>query len=101
MLQLSAIGNVGKDPELRTINGKTYTATSIGVWLGKDKTQWIGVMIYGDQLANISKGGKLYVCGMPSYKVYNNTVSTDVWVDKWEYLTKREKAEPSDANEDI
>lgn len=81
------IGNLGRDPEIRTMqDGKKVANLSIGVsekWKDKstgekkEKTEWVRVVIFGD-LAGIaekylSKGSKVYVCGQ---------LQTRKWTDK-------------------
>jgi len=81
------IGNVGRDPEVRTMqNGSKVANLSIATsesWKDKatgerkEKTEWHRVVIFG-ALAEIaekyvSKGSKLYVCGQ---------LQTRKWTDK-------------------
>lgn len=81
------IGNVGKDPEVRTMqNGSKVANLSLATsesWKDKstgerkEKTEWHRVVIFG-QLADIaeryvSKGSKIYVCG---------SLQTRKWTDK-------------------
>jgi single-strand DNA-binding protein len=81
------IGNLGRDPEIRTMqDGKKVANLSIGVsekWKDKstgekkEKTEWVRVVIFGD-LAGIAekylaKGSKVYVCGQ---------LQTRKWTDK-------------------
>lgn len=70
------IGNLGRDPETRTMqDGKKVVNLSVGVtekWKSKDgerkeKTEWIRVVIFGN-LAEIAekylhKGSKVYISG--------------------------------------
>jgi len=71
------VGNVGKDPEVRTMqNGQKVANISLATsesWKDKatgerkEKTEWHRVVIFG-QLADIAeryvqKGSKIYVCG--------------------------------------
>jgi single-strand DNA-binding protein len=81
------IGNLGRDPEIRTMqDGKKVANLSLGVsekWKDKstgekkEKTEWVRVVIFGD-LAGVaekylSKGSKVYVCGQ---------MQTRKWTDK-------------------
>ena len=71
------IGNLGRDPEVRTMqDGKKVANLSLGVsekWKDKatgerkERTEWVRVVIFG-QLAEVAekylqKGSKVYVCG--------------------------------------
>lgn len=85
--QCTFIGNLGKDPEVRTLNdGGKVANFSIGVserWKDKnsgemkEKTEWVRVVAWGN-LAEIvakycSKGSKVYVAGK---------MQTREWTDK-------------------
>ncbi len=70
MLNTTAIGNLGSDPETKTTkNGKPYITFSIGVstgWGDNKKTQWVRAKKYGENtgLLNIlKKGTKVAVNG--------------------------------------
>ena len=65
MIELQAIGNIGKDAEQKIIGGKAYASFSICVTEktsdGKDKTTWLRVMKYdseGKLTAYLTKGKK-------------------------------------------
>jgi single-strand DNA-binding protein len=81
------IGNLGRDPEVRSMqDGKKVANLSIGVserWKDKstgekkERTEWVRVVIFG-QLAEtaeryLKKGSKVYVCGQ---------MQTRKWTDK-------------------
>lgn len=81
------IGNVGRDPEIRTMNNGNevalFTLATTDSWKDKttgerkDKTEWHRIVIYTQGLVNIcrnyiKKGSKLYVEG---------TLQTRRWVD--------------------
>lgn len=72
------VGNVGKDPEIRTMsNGNevaTFSLATTDVWKDKttherkEKTEWHKIVVYSSGLANIvklyvKKGTKLYLEG--------------------------------------
>lgn len=80
------IGNLGRDPEVRTMqNGKKVANLSLGVsekWSDKasgekkERTEWVRVVIFGP-LADIAeryakKGSKLYVCGSLQTRKWTN-----------------------------
>lgn len=80
------IGNLGRDPEVRTLtDGKKVANLSIGVserWKSKDgekkeRTEWVRAVLWGP-LAEIAekylkKGSKVYICG---------SMQTRKWTDK-------------------
>ncbi len=72
------IGNVGKDPEIRTMNNGNevalFSLATSEYWKDKatgekkDKTEWHRVVVYSQGLVNIvknyvKKGTRLYLCG--------------------------------------
>lgn len=81
------IGNVGKDPEIRTMNNGNevalFSLATSEYWKDKttgekkDKTEWHRIVVYSQGLVNIvknyvKKGTKLYVSG---------SIQTRKWVD--------------------
>lgn len=104
MIELQAIGNIGKDAEQKTIGGKSYVSFSIGVTEktsdGKDKTTWLRVMKYdseGKLTAYLTKGKKVWVRGNPYFSAYvsKNTgeaiPDTTIWADKLVFCSSGEK----------
>lgn len=74
MIELQAIGNIGKDAEQKTIGGKSYASFSIGVTEktsdGKDKTTWLRVMKYdseGKLTAYLTKGKRFGYVAIPTF----------------------------------
>lgn len=95
MIELQAIGNIGKDAEQKTIGGKSYASFSIGVTEktsdGKARTTWLWVMKYdseGKLTAYLTKGKKVWVRGNPYFSAYvsKNTGEAipdiTIWADK-------------------
>lgn len=79
MLKLELIGNLGKDSEVKVINGKNYNSFPIAVSEGygeNKKTTWVNVMKFAgenDKLCQyLTKGTKVYVSGKPSISAYIN-----------------------------
>lgn len=80
------VGNLGRDPEMRTLNnGDTVANLNIATserWKGKDgdwqeKTEWHRVVIFNPHLAKfaekLSKGSKVYLEG---------SIQSRKWTDK-------------------
>lgn len=67
MKNITILGNLGKDFAQRTAGSSEVYQTSIGVYDGKDKTQWFTVEFWGKQGETVSglvrKGDKLCVSG--------------------------------------
>ena len=104
MIELQAIGNIGKDADQKTIGGKAYASFSICVTEkisdGKDKTTWLRVMKYdseGKLTAYLTKGKKVWVRGNPYFSAYvsKNTgeaiPDTNIWADKLVFCSSGEK----------
>lgn len=88
MNKAQLIGHVGKDPEIRTMQGggkiATFSLATTEAWKDKktgerkEKTEWHRVVIYGPGLVSVvekyvKKGAKLFVEGQ---------LSTRLWEDK-------------------
>jgi len=85
------IGNLGRDPEIKTTNsGKKFANLSIGVsekWKDKngerqEKTEWIRITIWNEKLAEIaerylSKGSKIYIEGKMQTRKYQDQSGAD------------------------
>lgn len=74
MQQLIITGNVGKDSETLKLGDKDKVKFSVGVYAGKDKngitrTNWYDV-IANPVFANIAKGSKVLVEGIPVINAY-------------------------------
>ena len=84
------IGNLGRDPEIRSLgNGSRVASFSVATsesWKDKatgerkERTQWHNVVVFNDGLVgiierNLSKGSKVYVAGQ---------LETRKWTDKQE-----------------
>lgn len=88
MIKLEIIGNLGKDSEIKVINGKNYNAFPVAVSEGygeNKKTTWVNVMKFAgenDKLGQyLTKGTKVYVSGKPTVSAYtnkNNELSSDI-----------------------
>ena len=89
MIELQAIGNIGKDAEQKTIGGKSYASFSIGV---TEKTSDEGKLT-----AYLTKGKKVWVRGNPYFSAYvsKNTgeaiPDTTIWADKLVFCSSGEK----------
>ena len=80
MLKIEIIGNLTRDPEMRTTgNGMdvcNFTVASSRKVNGEDKTDYVRVAVFGKRAAHcvtyLAKGRKVYVCGIPSASSYTN-----------------------------
>lgn len=108
MIELQAIGNIGKDAEQKTLGGNSYASFSIAVTEklsdGKEKTTWLRVMKSdkeGKLTPYLTKGTKVWVKGNPHFSAYINkntgeaVADTTIWADKLEFCSSAEKKQQS------
>jgi len=82
--QVNILGNLGKDPEMKEVNGTNVTKFSVATtekWKSKDgeaqeRTEWHNVVVWGGQAPAcnqyLSKGSKVFVSGAINYRQYQN-----------------------------
>ncbi len=90
--KVTLIGNLGKDPEVRSLNSGdkvvNFTLATSETWKDKqsgerkEKTEWHKVVIFNDQLAKIAesylrKGSKVYVEGALQTRKWTNKEGQD------------------------
>lgn len=94
MLNITIIGNLGRDPETRTLDsGKTVCNFSVAVSRmvhGESVTEWVRVSAFdklGDNCQKyLAKGRKAYVSGIPTARSYKN--KNDEWVAQIEVIAR-------------
>lgn len=98
MIKLEIIGNLGKDSEIKVINGKNYNAFPVAISEGygeNKKVMWVNVLKFAgenDKLGQyLTKGTKVYVSGKPSVSAYtnkNNEPASDIsmWANDLELV---------------
>ncbi|WP_320974031.1 single-stranded DNA-binding protein [Dysgonomonas capnocytophagoides] len=103
MIEIQAIGYLGKDAEQKTIGDYSYASFSLAITekiKGEDKTTWIRVMKMdkeGKLTSYLTKGTKVWVRGNPSFSAYisKNTgeaiSDATIWADKLEFCSSGEK----------
>ncbi len=82
MLKLQVIGNLGKDAEVRTVNGKTVIGFSVAHTekytsngQQQQKTTWVNCSYWTDKTAiapYLKKGTSVYVEGSPDVRVWGD-----------------------------
>jgi|TARA_R100000084_G_scaffold107138_1_gene66536 single-strand DNA-binding protein len=67
MLIINATGNVGRDPELKTVKDIEVAEFSIAARTGKDETTWLNCSVWGGRsktvMEYIKKGSQISVSG--------------------------------------
>lgn len=97
MKQLTIIGNIGADAQLKTMtDGTQFSTFNVAVSSGQT-TEWMGVLMrFRPKLHQyLVKGQMVYVSGFPSFSIYNNKVDITINADHLE-LCGSPKTSPAD-----
>tara|TARA_R100001086_G_scaffold244003_1_gene173279 strand:- start:453 stop:773 length:321 start_codon:yes stop_codon:yes gene_type:complete len=74
MLNITAHGNLGKDPELKEVKDTQIAEFSLAANTGKDETTWINCVVWGKRadtvMEYLHKGDKITVAGSGQLKEY-------------------------------
>ena len=78
MLNMTAHGNLGRDPELKQTNNNSQVANfSIAARTGKDETTWIDCSVWGKRadtvMEYLHKGDKITVAGSGKLQEYTRS----------------------------
>ena len=81
MLNITAHGNLGRDPELKlTPNGNQVCSFSLAVSTGRDETTWINCQVWGKRAQTaqeyLRKGSKITVAGRGKLRTYETKDGT-------------------------
>lgn len=109
MKKILITGNVGRDPEMRADqSGGQFASFSVGISVGKDKTDWADITCSG-KLAEIArqyikKGSKLLIEGFPSVNAYmsreNKPIGTlRIYANNIEFLSSPTKESPDGSHD--
>ena len=81
MLNITAVGNLGRDPELREAGSSQVASFSIAVSTGKDETSWINCSIWGKRadvaMQYLKKGNRITVAGSGKLNTYQKKDGTE------------------------
>ena len=74
MLNITAVGNLGGDPELKELGSGPVATFSLGARTSKDNTTWISCSVFGKRAEIImqyfSKGSRVTVNGRGNLRFY-------------------------------
>ena len=74
MLNITADGNLGKDPELKEVKDTQVAEFSLAANTGKDETTWIDCAVWGKRadtvMEYLHKGDKITVAGSGKLQEY-------------------------------
>jgi single-strand DNA-binding protein len=80
MLVITAHGNLGRDPELKTVGSYQVASFSIAANTGKEETTWINCNVWGERssvaMKYLSKGSKITVSGRGKLRTYDKKDGT-------------------------
>jgi len=115
--RVTLLGNLGRDPEIRTLNnGKAAASLSIGTSVSKkqgdewvSETQWHRVVAYDKQAAavgSMSKGQMVFVDGRLNYRKYTNKEGveqnvTEIVANEIHAISKAEAKQAVSESEEI
>ena len=74
MLNMTAHGNLGRDPELKQTDKSQVASFSIAARTGRDETTWIDCSVWGKRadtvMEYLHKGDRITVCGSAKVRIY-------------------------------
>ena len=74
MLNMTAHGNLGRDPELKQTDKSQVASFSIAARTGRDETTWIDCSVWGKRAETVMqylhKGDRITVCGSGKVRIY-------------------------------
>ena len=76
MLNITAHGNLGKDPEMKEVRGDQVATFSLAARTGKDETTWMNCAVWGKRAQTaaqyLRKGSKITIAGNAKVRSYTN-----------------------------
>jgi single-strand DNA-binding protein len=92
MLNITAQGNIGRDPELKQVGAKQLASFSLAASTGKDEITWIECAVWGIQadvaMRYLKKGGKITIAGRAKSRAYikkDGTANCSLEVDVYDF----------------
>ena len=81
MLNITAVGNLGRDPELREAGSSQVASFSIAARTGQDESTWISCSLWGKRadvaMKFLKKGSKITVVGSGKLRTYQKKDGTE------------------------
>ena len=75
MLNMTAHGNLGRDPELKEVGSSQVASFSIAARTGKDQTTWIDCSVWGKRaetvMSYLHKGDRVTVVGSGRVRTFD------------------------------
>jgi single-strand DNA-binding protein len=105
MLNITAHGNIGKDPELKTVGQHQVASFSLAARTGKDETTWLNCAIWGKRAQTaaeyLHKGAEITIAGqgkLNSYTAQDGTERQSLNVNVTDFTLPVRQAEASNEN---
>ena len=81
MLNITAHGNIGKDPELKNVGQNQVASFSLAARTGKDETTWMNCAVWGKRAQTaveyLRKGAKITIAGQGKLNSYTAQDGTE------------------------
>lgn len=104
MLNITAYGNLGKDPELKNVGQNQVASFSLAARTGKDETTWMNCSVWGKRAQTaaeyLRKGAKITITGRAKLNSYTNQEGVErvsLNVDVADFTLPAREANPMDA----
>lgn len=106
MLNITAHGNIGKDPELKTVGQNQVASFSLAARTGKDETTWLNCAVWGKRAQTaveyLHKGAKITIAGQGKLYSYRSgqdgTERQSLNVNVTDFTLPARQAEASNEN---
>jgi len=105
MLNITAHGNIGKDPELKTVGQNQVASFSLAARTGKDETTWLNCAVWGKRAQTaaeyLRKGAKITIAGqgkLNSYTAQDGSERQSLNVNVTDFTLPARQAEASNEN---
>ena len=103
MLNITAHGNLGKDPELKNVGQNQVASFSLAVRTGKDETTWMNCAVWGKRAQTaaeyLRKGAKITIAGQGKLNTYmkDGVEKQSLNVNVTDFTLPAREANPMDA----
>lgn len=104
MLNITAHGNLGKDPELKNVGENQVASFSLAVRTGKDETTWMNCAVWGKRAQTaaeyLRKGAKITIAGQGKLEswISDGTEKHTLKVNVTDFTLPPRESEPATSN---
>ena len=103
MLNITAHGNLGKDPELKNVGQNQVASFTLAARTGKDETTWMSCAVWGKRAQTaaeyLRKGAKITIAGQGKLESYtkDGVEKQSLKVNVTDFTLPAREANPMDA----